>query len=188
MTIDESLALLALPEAITQRWMEQLNEPHRHYHTLDHVAEMLRYHDGSYPEFVAAIWLHDIIYDPRRSDNEERSAAQARADLPPGAGTELVVRLILDSKHHGGGDPLTDAFNDLDLGIIGSRADRYDRYAMQIRQEYSFVPDEAYRPARAGILRGFNERQIFRTEAFRHLETQAHLNLEREIAHLEKHG
>jgi predicted metal-dependent HD superfamily phosphohydrolase len=186
MTIDESLALLILPEATTRRWVEQLHEPHRHYHTLNHVKEMLHHYDGARWEVVAAIWLHDIVYDPRASDNEERSAAQARADLPPSAGIDLVLRIILDSKHHKGGDPLTDAFNDLDLGIIGSRAESYDRYAEQIRREYAFVPDEIYRPARAGILRGFNERQIFKTAAFRHLEAQAHLNLEREIAGLEK--
>lgn len=110
MTIGESLALLGLSEAITQRWLEQLHEPHRHYHTLKHVKEMLRHYDGSSRELIAAIWLHDIIYDPRASDNEERSADQARADLPPDFDTDLVVRLILDSKHHRGGDPLTDAF------------------------------------------------------------------------------
>lgn len=186
MTIDESLALLSLPEATTLRWVEQLREPHRHYHTIDHVKEMLRHYDGSLWEIVAAIWMHDIVYDPRASDNEERSAAQARVDLPPSASTDLVSRLILDSKYHKGGDPLTDTFNDLDLGIIGSRADIYDRYAEQIRLEYAFVPDETYRSARAGILRGFNERQIFKTAAFQHLEAQAHLNLEREIAGLEK--
>lgn len=185
MTIDESLALLGLPEAITQRWLEQLHEPHRHYHTLNHVKEMLRHYDGSSRELIAAIWLHDIIYDPRASDNEERSADQARADLPPDFDTDLVVRLILDSKHHKGGDPKTDAFNDLDLGIIGSSAGLYDRYAEQIRLEYAFVPDEVYRTARAGILRSFNERQIFRTTAFGHLESQAHFNLEREITRLE---
>lgn len=188
MTKDESLAALALPDAITRRWVEQLKEPHRHYHTLNHIEEMLRHYDGSRLEMIAAIWLHDVIYDPRASDNEERSAAQARADLPPGSATDTVVRLILDSKHHGGGDPLTEAFNDLDLGILGSRAESYDLYAEQIRQEYAFVPGEVYRPARAGILRGFNGRQIFKTAGFRHLEDQAHANLQREITRLEAGG
>lgn len=188
MTIDESLALLGLPEATTARWLNQLREPHRHYHTLNHVEAMLRHYNGTMREMIAAIWLHDIIYDPQASDNEERSADQARADLPQGIDTAIVVRLILDSKHHKGGDPLTDAFNDLDLGIIGSSARSYDRYSEQIRLEYAFVPDEVYRPARAGILRNFNERQIFRTPAFSHLERQAHCNLQREIARLEVGG
>lgn len=184
MTRDESLALLALPDGISRRWIEQLREPHRHYHTLDHVMAMLDHYDGAHPGVVAAIWLHDVIYDPRASDNEERSAEQAQADLPPGDDRDLAVRLILDTKHHKGGDPWTDAFNDLDLGIIGSSPAAYDRYAEQIRQEYSFVPDEIFRPARANILRAFDERQIFKTPAFQHLEANAHINLKREIDRL----
>lgn len=185
-TDEESLALLALPETITGRWLLQLSEPQRHYHTLDHVKAMLSHYEGESPEMVAAIWLHDIVYDPTAPDNEERSAEQARADLPPGSGTEIVVRLILDSKHHLGGDPWTDLFNDLDLGIIGSDSRVYERYAEQIRREYAFVPDDVYRAGRAAILRGFNERQIFKTSDFRHLEHQAHANLEREIDRLEE--
>lgn len=185
MTVDESLTLLALPETTTNRWISQLSEPHRHYHSLDHIKAMLSHYDGRLPEIVAAIWLHDIVYDPRADDNEERSAAQARADLVPGPSTEIVVRLILDSKHHAGGDALTDLFNDLDLGIIGSDPAVYDRYAAQIRREYAFVPDAVYRPARAGILRGFNQRRVFKTQGFHHLEDRAHANLEREIDSLE---
>ncbi len=186
MTLDESLALLGLPGATTRRWMAQLGEPHRHYHTLDHVAAMLRRYHGSDRGMVAAVWLHDIVYDPRASDNEERSAEQARDDLPAGASTDLAVRLILATKHHAGGDPCTDAFNDLDLAIIGSGAEAYDRYAGQIRLEYAFVPEAAYRAGRADILREFDKRKIFRTPAFQHLEHQAHINLRREIGCLER--
>ena len=185
MTPDDSLELLGLPGATTRRWQAQLDEPHRHYHTLHHVEAMLRWYDGSDPGVIAAIWLHDIVYDPKASDNEERSAEQAQADLPPGPGTDLAMRLILDTKHHMGGDPFTDAFNDLDLGIIGSSPDVYDRYAEQIRLEYAFVPEAAYRAGRAGILREFDMREIYKTPAFQRLERQAHINLQREIRRLE---
>ncbi len=188
MTPEESLTLLDLPAATTRRWVEQLCEPHRHYHTLDHVTALLGGYDGGRPGFVAAIWLHDIVYDPKASDNEARSAEQARADLPSSAETDLAVRLILDTRRHIGGDPLTDAFNDLDLGIIGAGAAAYDRYAAQIRLEYAFVPEAAYRPARASILRAFDAGPIFKTAAFRPLEAQAHSNLKREIERLEGNG
>jgi predicted metal-dependent HD superfamily phosphohydrolase len=185
MTPDESLALLNLPEATTRRWQMQLHEPHRHYHTLHHIEAMLRWYDGSNPAIVAAIWLHDIVYDPKASDNEERSAAQAQADLPAGPSTDLAVRLILDTKHHAGGDPFSDAFDDLDLAIIGASPATYDRYAEQIRREYAFVPEAAYRAGRADVLREFDKRTIYRTPGFQRLEAQAHINLQREIGRLE---
>lgn len=37
----ESLMSLNLPTETTDRWIRQLREPHRHYHTLDHVAALL---------------------------------------------------------------------------------------------------------------------------------------------------
>jgi predicted metal-dependent HD superfamily phosphohydrolase len=185
MTLDESLALLSLPDATTRRWQMQLHEPHRHYHTLHHVEAMLRWYDGSDPAVVAAIWLHDIVYDPKASDNEERSAEQARADLAAGPNADLAVRLILDTKHHAGGDPFTDAFNDLDLAIIGSSPETYDRYAEQIRLEYAFVPEAAYRAGRAEILQEFDKCKIYKTTGFQRFEAQAHSNLQREIGRLQ---
>ncbi|MFV0625229.1 hypothetical protein ACBY01_14620 [Sphingomonas sp. ac-8] len=185
MTVDESLELLGLPDTTTRQWLEQLGEPHRHYHNLQHIEAMLGRYEGANAGVVAAIWLHDIVYDPKASDNEERSAEQARADLPAGPATDLAVRLILDTKHHAGGDPWTDAFNDLDLAILGSRAATYDRYAEEIRREYAFVPDLPYRTGRAQVLRAFDRRTIFKTPAFQARERQAHDNLRHEIARLD---
>ena len=60
-------------------------EPHRHYHTLDHVAEVLRV-AGRLPcrspgAVALAVWFHDAVYDPRAGDNEERSADLATREL-----------------------------------------------------------------------------------------------------------
>ena len=58
-------------------------EPDRHYHTLEHVRQVLETVDvlGSHARNLNAVklaaWLHDVIYDSRASDNEERSADYA---------------------------------------------------------------------------------------------------------------
>ena len=57
-------------------------EPHRHYHTLDHIADLLRLlekHGGvSDADAVKlAILFHDAVYDPARQDNEAASARLA---------------------------------------------------------------------------------------------------------------
>ena len=58
-------------------------EPERHYHNVGHVEAMLNgmgqcrplLHDAEAVE--RAIWFHDVVYDARAGDNEERSAAFA---------------------------------------------------------------------------------------------------------------
>ncbi len=78
-----SLGLDLLLE-LTRRY----EEPHRRYHALPHIADML--HRGRDLQLddvqVAAIWFHDAIYDPRALDNEAQSAALAvgpvLVDLP----------------------------------------------------------------------------------------------------------
>ena len=83
------LAGLNVPEAAARQGFDELAaayaEPARFYHTLDHVAAVL----GTNAELAdlardpaalqLAAWFHDAVYDPRASDNEERSAALARS-------------------------------------------------------------------------------------------------------------
>ena len=57
--------------------------PGRFYHTLDHVRNVLETVEslGSQARNLNAVklatWLHDVIYDSKASDNEERSADYA---------------------------------------------------------------------------------------------------------------
>lgn len=188
LSVADALQKLGLPGRITNLWIKQLQEPQRHYHTLHHVESLLTHlaPEDANPEMIAAIWLHDIVYDPTRGDNEERSAEQARFDLANSSiNVETVRRLIMGTKSHLADDEPQRAFNDLDLGILGADAESYDRYAEQIRREYVFVDDASYRQGRAAILRDFDSRTIYQTERWQHREAQAHANLQREITRLE---
>lgn len=181
----KSLRAIGVSSVISDRWISELQAPHRHYHTLGHIAHILSCYEeigGSDPAIIAAAWLHDIRYDATRGDNEEVSAEIAREDL---RGTNmdipLVVDIILDTKHHQGATPMTALFNDLDLIIIGARPSRYEEYMRNIRREYAFVPLDVYAAKRAEILEGFNEKQVFKTELFAIYEKAAHRNLQMEI-------
>ena len=56
----------------------------RFYHTLEHVlavlgtVESLACHAENLNAVKLAAWLHDVIYDSKASDNEERSAEYER--------------------------------------------------------------------------------------------------------------
>lgn len=187
MQLDESLDRLGLPHAVTSAWIAQLSEPHRHYHTLAHVIHMLANlpEPDASREMIAAIWLHDIVYDPHASNNEEASAEQALVDLKEAEiDASLVAALIMGTKRHEGGSDAQDLLNDLDLGIFGASRAAYARYSDQIRREYGFVPDDIYRPNRALVLERYDATRIFRTPRFIEREPDAHANLRWEIAML----
>lgn len=189
LTPAESLTLLALPAALTDGWRAQLAEPHRRYHDERHIAAMLSHIPAGQAsrELIAAIWLHDVIYDPHAADNEERSAEQARRDLAgSGIDAEAVAALILATKHHRAATGEERLLVDLDLGVLGVPPDAYERYAADIRAEYAHVPEEAYRMGRAQVLRRFLDRPaIYATAGFARLEERARANLSGEIADLE---
>ena len=93
-----------------------------------------------------AAWLHDAVYDPRASDNEERSAALS--DDPE------VRRLVLLTKTHDPqpGDRNGELLCDADLAILAADPAAYREYAGNVREEYAFVPPEAFREGRGRIL------------------------------------
>lgn len=193
---DSLLASLGLDPAEQFRLLDDLltrySEPQRAYHTLAHLTGLLGLLPADHPEQAAlelAVWFHDAVYDPTRTDNEEESAALAVRSLAPiGLSPALigrVVEVILATKTHRATDASVALFLDADLSILGSDAETYLRYARAIRQEYAWMPEELYRAGRARTLEGFLRRErIYQTERFRRLEAPARANLERELVEL----
>jgi len=181
------------PDGLFEAIAAAYAEPHRAYHTGQHLAECFAQLDAcpvaaASPAAVElALWFHDAIYDTKASDNEKQSAAWARralVDLPP----ELVDRvegLILVTEHAAEpGSADERLVLDVDLSILGAERPRFDEYERQVRVEYGWVPEDAYRSARARILRQFFERPVlYHVPWFRdRLEPIARVNLERSIA------
>ena len=170
-------------------------ETHRAYHTLGHVEAMLEalaHRAVLSPALALAVWGHDLIYDPRRHDNEARSAEQFGDWLGNrGAETALVTevrRLILETQHRSLPSDRTAALLvDADLCVFGADDETFWAYEQAIRQEYSFVPWPQYREGRIALLEGFLKReQIYTTPEFAGLEAGArgHLGAARENLNL----
>ena len=191
------LRLPAPPPAVLAQLTARWAEPHRKYHTLQHLAECLALVDrdralAQHPGEVAiAAWFHDAVYDTSRRDNEAASADWARRVMrEAGAAGDVVERvhaLIMATRHDDvPGTPDARLLVDIDLAILGAAPARFDEYERQIRDEYGFVPEPRFRAKRGEILRGFLERPaLFSTPAYAaRFEAPARANLARAIAGL----
>jgi predicted metal-dependent HD superfamily phosphohydrolase len=174
-------------------------EPHRRYHTRAHIEDCLAKlalvpdlseRDRRVLEY--AIWWHDAVYDPTRTDNEAASARLARLDLADlGAPPEVidcVERLIHLTAGHSvaPGDRLGAIMVSIDLSILGETPAVYAAYAAAVREEYAHVPDAAFRAGRRRVLEGFLAAPaIFPDPAFQaRYEAQARENIARELSGL----
>jgi len=169
----------------------------RFYHNWNHVLDCLRKLDEysrsivGHPDLFteAAIWFHDVIYDTRRQDNEQRSAeffeeSWKILDVPThGFMGESISGFIKQTKDH----PSTclvsgQVLFDIDLSILGAQEKAFDEYNEQIRAEYYWIDDDAFNRGRAEVLSQFLKRkEIYATEHFSKYEDQARENLTRAI-------
>jgi predicted metal-dependent HD superfamily phosphohydrolase len=164
----------------------------RFYHTLDHITDVLATVErlGSHAKNLNAVklgtWLHDVIYDSKASDNEDRSAQYAERSCEELSIPEsrAVASLILRTKtHEAGDDPDAQVLLDADLAILGASQAVYRSYAEQIRREYAWVPEPDYRIGRRQVLTKFLTRpRIFHLLV--QLEEAARHNITAEIVHL----
>jgi len=196
------------PEPSFMRIINHYSEPHRKYHTLDHVFNCLDEYEGlkrniihekgyfiESPALKYALWFHDVIYISEFSGNEEESADLAReilsqAGLPPTL-VHQTEKLIMVTKGHKPTEDLEEQIMvDIDLSILGADQDTYENYKKAIRQEYKHIPTYLFRKGRARVLESFQQRvernQLFSTPFFKSkYNEQAGINLRQEQGQLE---
>jgi predicted metal-dependent HD superfamily phosphohydrolase len=190
------LGAWAVTPSLTDEMFEDLRWHYagtgRFYHTLVHIGAVLEIVENlnsfarNLKAVKLAVWLHDVIYDSRASDNEERSAEYAaqlceKLSIPQG---REVASLILKTKTHDAGEDVdAQVLLDADLAILGANEPAYPTYADQIRQEYAWASEPDYRMGRRHVLERFLTRpRIFHLLA--HLEEPARRNISAEIARL----
>lgn len=173
-------------------------EEYRYYHNLEHICNCFRMLDSVADavddqfSIEAAIWFHDVIYNPMCKDNEEQSAIYAQVFLNSiqlnKDAVAKIVRLIELTKHSE--QPITDDEKyllDIDVSILGAEADTYWDYEKRIRKEYSQVPESEYKVGRTKVLQHFLDSQyIFYTDYFRdRLEFNARENISKALSRLQ---
>jgi predicted metal-dependent HD superfamily phosphohydrolase len=172
-------------------------EPHRRYHTAEHLRHVLTMIDelaGNQDLYLVrlAAWFHDAVYaiPAGQLSNEEASARLAIRTLGR-AGLEQedlnqVARLVRLTETHvpGARDPEGELLCDADLAILAAPPDAYARYVEQVRAEYAAVPEQDFLAGRLAVLTELADREIFRTTGGRRLTAAARENLEAELESL----
>jgi len=185
------------PDRVYADLLARYSEPGRAYHTLSHVEHCLKELSGV-PEPAAdadalefALWLHDAVYDTRAKDNEAQSAALAHqvarsAGLADAFGGQ-VTRLILATRHTAPPAAAGErTMVDIDLAILGQSSARFDEYERQIREEYSWVAEDAFAQGRGAFVASMLARPaIYSTPHFLgKYEARARENLRRSLVRL----
>ncbi|SYZ32698.1 HD domain-containing protein [Propionibacterium australiense] len=138
-----------------RRLMALWQEPWRHYHGSQHLAEALEAGDllGCTRLERLSLWFHDAVHRNRPGEDEPASAELAASWLVSAgwapAETAEVTRLILLTGHHRplAADEAGARVCDADLAVLGAPPARYQESVAQLRAEQGL--DEAgWRAAR----------------------------------------
>ncbi|MGA3020552.1 MAG: pantetheine-phosphate adenylyltransferase [Candidatus Micrarchaeales archaeon] len=208
-TLWKSIDAKGDPQAVFEGLVDAYKN--RPYHNLAHIGACLYELDkvrdqvSDYNALAFALWFHDVAYDSKRKDNEEKSAEWAR-DVGREAGLseeflQKVSELIIVTKHdwhklrkcwedvkshssENGKDSLFIA--DIDLAILGQPKKIFDEAGKRIREEYSAFSTEEYNEGRSNIFKGFLERPLIYLTPFfnEQYEATARVNLEEALKQL----
>jgi len=148
------------PKFVLDRW----SEPHRHYHNINHLNDLISQINEDYADsklneserekLTLTALFHDLVYEPDRKDNEERSADIFYRFCSEQHNVNLleVKQMILDTKNHIPSTPLSQRFIDYDMNICERDYDDLLEWEEGIREEYSMFADVEYRSGRIKFL------------------------------------
>ena len=173
----------------------------RGYHNFNHIFYMVklwdRYKDrlGKRDEIFISILYHDIVYNSKRSDNEERSAKYfikhclkynfkfSHKQIKFIGDAILATKHNESVKHFYENDNDIKYFLDFDLYVLSAEENVYEAYRQGVRKEYKIYPDFLYKPGRKKVLESFLQRdRIYLTDDIKtKRENFARNNLQNEI-------
>jgi len=127
------------------------SEPHRYYHNIDHVVNLLtkaEERDILSEDLFLAILFHDVVYDPKRTDNENLSAKLFSCFVK----NDVVRHAILDTQHHIPTNYLSKILCDLDMEDLYGDFDVFMNNSEKIAKEYAYLDWTVYIKGRTEFL------------------------------------
>lgn len=150
------------------------NESHRHYHSLDHLNDLINqinegksnFSEKEYEKLLIASIFHDIVYDPMKSDNEEKSAEFFMNCCVEKSNPDIldVNQMILDTKTHKANTKLSESFNNYDMNIVERDFDQLLGWEKGIYEEYKGHGKEAYKSGRIKFLESLLDSYVDNTD------------------------
>lgn len=127
------------------------NESHRHYHTLDHLNDIIdqinenksKFDEMEYEKLLLTAIFHDCVYDPMSSQNEEKSA-NFLLECAIDKKNEDILEIydaIIDTKNHDSDTELAEVFNQFDMNIVERNFDELLEWENGIYEEFKIVGD-----------------------------------------------
>lgn len=144
--------------------LDMWNESHRSYHNLNHLNDILgqineswgngRIDENQKEKLILTALFHDIVYEPTRQDNEERSAQFFEYLCQDKNNSDIkdIKSAILDTKTHTSSTPLSETFNQFDMSIVERDFDQLIDWERGIHEEYSVYGNDMYKEGRLKFL------------------------------------
>lgn len=146
------------------------NEPNRHWHNQNHLFDLLEQINRDFDHGLISLTekkklqmvalFHDIVYDPSRTDNEEKSAEFMVSICEDKEILKDIYQAILDTKTHQSSSPLSEKFNKYDMNIVERDYDSLLEWEEGIRKEYSLYSDEQYKEGRVKFLESLLDKYV----------------------------
>lgn len=176
------------------------NERHRCYHTTTHIYDCLalleeysqneKLCEKKYMCLETAIWFHDAVYNPKSNKNEENSADLCVNWLKNKYNVDktddvcvIIYSMIMSTKNHIPKTKLEEILCDIDMSIFGYSENEYERYLIEIEEEYQYIPTVTFNQNRKKFIENLlYAKPIFKTSYFSNkFETQAITNIKNEL-------
>lgn len=148
-------------DTLLTKWQE----PQRHYHDQTHLNDLINQIEVLYKKnkiskdeeeklLLTAIF-HDIIYQPTRKDNEEKSAEYfiSLCKHPDNPNIHDIKQAILDTKHHQSKQPFSKLFNQLDMDIVTRPFEELLEWEKGCYEEYKVYGETLYKHGRLEFLK-----------------------------------
>lgn len=143
--------------------LDRYNQDHRFYHNWQHIEDLLsQLEDKNLLDndvlFLATIF-HDAVYDPKASDNEEKSAMLFE-EMYKGGDMNLkseVIAIILDTKTHKPTSDLSKIFCEMDMDILRQPLGKLIEYENKIFKEFQCYDWKDYKVGRIKVLKALQK-------------------------------
>lgn len=132
--------------------LNEWNSNIRYYHTQNHLLDLINQinenknslSEKEYEKLILCSLFHDIVYDPTKSNNEEKSASFFINCCQDKTNPDVleIKQMILDTKTHEAKTKLSEIFNKFDMNIVERDYNSLLEWESGIYEEYKFAGDK----------------------------------------------